>query len=170
MPDARNNPHMSNKLSTSWETVNVKPRKSHKVEAIIQDQLLIPVIPITNRCCALHNLKNITEFLRHIQFQCNKKNTFTRQNKITDSPKKRKKRILLLGDSHMHGCASKLGEYLGSTYEITGTIMPGSRLQHVMKLARDETAGLSHKDAVIIWGGSNDVNRNETSNGLNHLN
>jgi len=70
----------------------------------------------------------------------------------------------------MRGCASKLDEYLGSTYEITGTIMPGSRLQHVTKLTRDEIAGLSHKNAVIIWGGSNDVNRNETNNGLNHLN
>ena len=73
MPDARNNPHVNNKLSTSWDIVNVKPRKSHKVKAIIQDQLPIPVIPITNRYSALHNLKNNTEFPRHIQFQRNKR-------------------------------------------------------------------------------------------------
>ena len=71
--DARNNPHVNNKLSTSWDIVNVKPRKSHKVKAIIQDQLPIPVIPITNRYSALHNLKNNTEFPRHIQFQRNKR-------------------------------------------------------------------------------------------------
>jgi hypothetical protein len=94
-PDARNNPHVSNKLSTSWETVNAKPSKSHKVKASIQDQLPIPVIPITNRYSALHNLKNNTEFPRHIQFQRNKKNTSTRQNKITDSPKKKEKENLI---------------------------------------------------------------------------
>jgi hypothetical protein len=70
----------------------------------------------------------------------------------------------------MRGCATKLGEYLGSAYEVSGTIMPGSRLQNITKLPRDDIAGLSHKDTVIIWGGSNDVNRNETNNGLNHLN
>jgi hypothetical protein len=62
--DARNNPHVNNKLSTSWETVNVKPRKSHKVKSIIHEQLPIPVIPITNRYSVLHNLKNNTEFPR----------------------------------------------------------------------------------------------------------
>jgi capsular polysaccharide biosynthesis protein len=70
----------------------------------------------------------------------------------------------------MRGCTSKLGEYLGPTYEVTETIMPGSRLQNVTKLAKDEIAGLSHRDVVIIWGGSNESNRNETNKGLKHLN
>jgi len=35
--------------------------------------------------------------------------------------------------------------------------MPGSRLQNVTKLAKNETAGFSNRDAVIIWGGSNDT-------------
>jgi hypothetical protein len=47
--------------------------------------------------------------------------------------------------------------------------MPGSRLQNVTKLARNEINGLSHRDAVIIWGGSNDINRNESRKGLKYL-
>ena len=40
---------------------------------------------------------------------------------------------------------------LGPEYEVTGTIMPGSRLQNVTKLARNEIAGFSNRDALIIW-------------------
>jgi len=70
----------------------------------------------------------------------------------------------------MHGCASELGKYVGPEYEGTGTIMPGSRLQNIMKLAWNEIAIFSNKNAVIIWGGSDDVNRNETMKGLKYLN
>jgi hypothetical protein len=28
---------------------------------------------------------------------------------------------------------------------------------------------LGKKDAVIIWGGANDINKNEVNNGLKHL-
>ena len=70
----------------------------------------------------------------------------------------------------MRGCASELGKYLGPQYEITGTIMPGSRLQNITKLAKNEVAGLSNGDAVIICGGCNDVNHNKTMKGLKYLN
>jgi len=53
----------------------------------------------------------------------------------------------------MHGCASELGKYLGPEYEVTGTILPGLRLQNVMKLARNEIVGISNRDALIILGG-----------------
>jgi len=48
--------------------------------------------------------------------------------------------------------------------------MPGLRLHNVMKLSKNEIAGFSNIDAVIIWGGPNDINRNKTMNGLKYLN
>jgi hypothetical protein len=92
------------------------------------------------------------------------------QNKTRSSPTRKLKRILLIADSHMHGCASELGKYLGPDYQVSGTFTPGSRLQNITKLARNEIAGFSKEDIVIIWGGSNDVNRNESMKGLMHLN
>jgi hypothetical protein len=68
-----------------------------------------------------------------------------KQNKARSSPT-RKMRILLIGDSHMHGCASELAKYLGPDYQVSGTIMPGSRLQNITKLARSEIAGFSNED------------------------
>jgi len=68
----------------------------------------------------------------------------------------------------MHGCAIVLRKYLGPEYEVSGTIMPGSRLQNVTKLATNEIGGFSDSDAIMIWGGSNDINRNETLKGLKY--
>jgi hypothetical protein len=48
--------------------------------------------------------------------------------------------------------------------------MPGSRLQNITKLAKKKIAGLVNRDAVIICGGSNDVNQNKTIKGLKYLN
>jgi hypothetical protein len=70
----------------------------------------------------------------------------------------------------MRGCASELEKYVGPEYEVTATIMPGLRLQSVTKIAKNEIAGFSNRDAVIIWGGSNDIDRNETMKGLKYLN
>ena len=61
----------------------------------------------------------------------------------------------------MRGCASELRKYLGPKYEVSGTIMPGARAQNVTNLAKKEISGLSHDDALIIWAGCNDINRNE---------
>ena len=36
-------------------------------------------------------------------------------------------------------------------------------------LAHEEISNLTSDDAVVIWGGSNDVNKNEMSRGLKHL-
>lgn len=106
----------------------------------------------------------------HIRCHNIRKNTFWNQNKSRSAPISKLKRILLIGDSHMRGCASELGKYLGPNYKVSGTFMPGSRLQNITKLARKEIAGFSKEDMVIIWGGSNDVNRNKSMKGLMNLN
>jgi len=72
----------------------------------------------------------------------------------------------------MRGCASELRKYLGPDYVVSGTIMPGSRLQNITTLARNEISGLSYNDALIIWAGSNDININinESMKGLKYWN
>jgi hypothetical protein len=47
--------------------------------------------------------------------------------------------------------------------------MPGAGLAHITSLAQKEIANLTTQEAVVIWGGSNDINKNETSRGLKHL-
>jgi len=47
-------------------------------------------------------------------------------------------------------------------------VIPGADLAHIRTLAHEEISNLTSDDAVVIWGGSNDVNMNETSCGLKH--
>jgi hypothetical protein len=52
--------------------------------------------------------------------------------------------------------------------EVIGNVMPGAGLQNMMQAAKNEVRSLNRKDFVIIWGGSNDINKNEPSTGLKH--
>jgi hypothetical protein len=47
--------------------------------------------------------------------------------------------------------------------------MPGSGLANITALAHEEILKITSDDAVVTWGGSNDVNKNETPIGLRHL-
>jgi len=126
----------------------------------------IPVIPISNRYSALHNLQTEEESDNSKPSHQTNKCVPLKYKKTASFQNRKKKKILLIGDSHMHGCASELRKYLGPDYEVSGTIMPRSKLQNVTNLARNEISRLSHNDALIIWTGSNDINRNETMKGL----
>jgi hypothetical protein len=47
--------------------------------------------------------------------------------------------------------------------------MAGSSLANVTALAHEKTLTLTKDDAVVIWGSSNEVNKNETSTGIKQL-
>ena len=46
---------------------------------------------------------------------------------------------------------------------------PGEGLAHITTLAHEEIPKLTPDDAVVIWGGLNDISKNETFLGLKHL-
>jgi hypothetical protein len=75
----------------------------------------------------------------------------------------------VIGDSRARGCAREISIYLGKDFEVSGTVMLGSELANITALTHKEILNLTSYDAVIIWGGSNDINKNETSRGLKHL-
>ena len=50
-----------------------------------------------------------------------------------------------------------------------GTVMPDSRLEHITSLARREISHLHHNDFVVIWGGTNDISRNESNAVLRYM-
>ena len=94
-----------------------------------------------------------------------KRNASHKEDSENGETKPMKKEIIILGNSHVRGCARELGK----EFEVSGTKMLGSGLANITALAHEEILNLTSDDAVAIWGGSNDVNRNETSLGLRHL-
>ena len=80
----------------------------------------------------------------------------------------KKKRVIVIGDSHTRGLAAELSSSLGKSFEVMGTIMPGSGLRHITGLASRETS-CNQFEFVIICGGANDINKNESNIGLSNI-
>ena len=55
------------------------------------------------------------------------------------------------------------------TFEIQGFINPGTGLKTISTSAKREIQQLSTQDVVVMWGGSKDVGRNETKQGINWI-
>lgn len=77
--------------------------------------------------------------------------------------------IIVIGDSHARGVAAEISSNLGHAFEITGSVAPGARLEHITNLADDKITSLGKRDTVIMIGGANDINKNEANLGLCHL-
>jgi lysophospholipase L1-like esterase len=180
------NPHVSTNTNDNWELVagitnNSKKSRIHKnPNQTSLEKYPISVVPITNRFDILYNLQNEVESTNDTwnhsanhqhptEYQHNKKTALHNKNKVKRPPKAKRKRILLIGDSHVRGCSSELAKYLGQEYQVSGTFMPGSRLRNITKLAKKEITGFTKEDLVIIWGGANDVNKNDSIKGLRNL-
>ena len=76
---------------------------------------------------------------------------------------------MVIGDSHARGCAANLKSSLNENFEVMGTLVPGSRLEHITNLARSDISHMNHNDFVVVWGGTNDISKNESNTGLKHL-
>jgi len=50
-------------------------------------------------------------------------------------PLPQQKKIVVIGDSHARGLASALKNCIGHEYSVSGTIMPGARLNNITQLA-----------------------------------
>ena len=79
------------------------------------------------------------------------------------------RKIIVIGDSHAKGCAANIKHILGNTDEVTGYVSPGAKLENITTKASKEITELTKKDTVVIWGGTNDIAKNESEKGLLHL-
>jgi hypothetical protein len=71
-------------------------------------------------------------------------------------------------DSHTRGCASKVKYNLNKTFSVTGLMKPGSDIRTLTNSDKVAFHNLTKNDVIIFWGGANDVNKNNTKEGLRH--
>jgi hypothetical protein len=94
--------------------------------------------------------------------------TVKNKNKWTSTPKRN--RILIIGDSHVSSCPAEiLTDPNGRTFNVMGSVMPVPRLEHIKCLPCRERSQLHHNGFVNIWGGANDINRDESNTGFRHI-
>jgi hypothetical protein len=79
---------------------------------------------------------------------------------------KRGHKVLLIGDSHARDCARKISNHLGNTYEVTGYVHPSSGLEVITNSPKKEITRMTKRDVVIMCGGVNNINKNESIKGL----
>jgi predicted phosphodiesterase len=85
------------------------------------------------------------------------------------SRKKMKHKILIIGDSHRRECASNVKYNLENDFEVQGVINSGAGLKEITNSVKNEIKLLTKKDVAVVWGGTSEVGKNETINGLNQI-
>jgi hypothetical protein len=82
---------------------------------------------------------------------------------------KSQNKVLIIGDSQARGCASNLTSILTKTFKVTGTIMPGLRLNNITSVAHQEINCLCRNIFLVIWGDTNDISKNESDVSLRYM-
>ena len=75
----------------------------------------------------------------------------------------------MVGESFATGIASELVHNLISSFEVIGHVRPESGMKVITELANQELTTLTKKDMLVVWGGVNDIVRNESNNALTHI-
>lgn len=95
-----------------------------------------------------------------------KRNGRAPKNKTTTDEKRRK--IIIIGDSNARGCAQELHQ-LGRGFVVQGFVKPGANLKSIVNAPTKTIAKLTKKDVLVVWGGTRDVGRNETTKRLHQI-
>jgi hypothetical protein len=80
------------------------------------------------------------------------------KNKIKSQVRRQK--ILLIGDSHVKGLSSELWHNLGDTYDILGIVKSNANINELTATCNQEVNKLTQKDFLALWGGTNDISKN----------
>jgi hypothetical protein len=78
-------------------------------------------------------------------------------------------RIRIIGDSHARDAAGNVIDNLDNTYSISGFVCPGMNMSNMIPLMTSDITHLNSKDVMILWGGANDVYKNNSGDALKHL-
>jgi len=96
--------------------------------------------------------------------------TSNKRREYNSSPQQHKDhKIIIIGDSHARGAASNVQHNLDTTFGSSGFVSPGANMSGLTSSMTSDTKHLKSKDAMILWGGANDVYRNNSTDALKHI-
>jgi lysophospholipase L1-like esterase len=160
-------------LNTNLRRKKMKPTMCENGNLLMLQQFL-PIPETVNRYAPLDKLQEVMEASHNHNHNKTSEVSSTRNlKKFLPRTKKKKiaikKKIVIIGDSHARGLAAEISSNLGYAFEVTGSVVPGARLENITNLADGEIRSLGKRDTVIVIGGANDINKNEANLGLLHL-
>ena len=77
--------------------------------------------------------------------------------------------LLLLGDSHIRGLTEKISCNLANSFGVMGTIKPNADIMGITSSRYITPTNLTKHDIIIFYGGTRDISRNNSKNGLHAL-
>jgi 1-aminocyclopropane-1-carboxylate deaminase/D-cysteine desulfhydrase-like pyridoxal-dependent ACC family enzyme len=80
-----------------------------------------------------------------------------------------KQKLAIIGDSHARKSEAELQHNIGSTFTVSSFIKPGAGMRSIVHTMKEDIKTLKRDDVVIIWGGSNDIGKNNSKEALKHL-
>jgi hypothetical protein len=78
-------------------------------------------------------------------------------------------KVVIFGDSHARRCAAKVKHLLNNNFEVFGFVNPGSGMEFIKETANVKLQQLTKNDVVVLWGGSNDIARNNSIRGMKNI-
>jgi hypothetical protein len=84
--------------------------------------------------------------------------------RVGKSYHKSEHKIIILGDSHVHGLSGKLKDTLNDKFEVIGYTKPNCDIT-LTDSAKGSISTLMKNYVLVIWGGANDVAKNNTKEG-----
>ena len=66
---------------------------------------------------------------------------------------KRRKKILILGDSHKRGLA-EVQMNIGKDFAVEAMVKPGANIEAILDSTNSVVSNLTEHDVCIIWGGT----------------
>ena len=92
-----------------------------------------------------------------------------RTTQTTDFHVNKRRKVILLGDSHIRGCSKKLADILGDSYSVIGLTKPNANIEAIAKTTNLNKEKLPKSDIMIFCGGTRDISKNEAKPGLKSL-
>jgi len=93
----------------------------------------------------------------------------TRRNRKNKAQTNSEHKIMIIGDSHARGLSGNVKNNLDEKYSVCGFVKPGVNIATQISSMTVDTTLLTKNDLIIFWGGANDVNKNNSQEGLKHL-
>jgi hypothetical protein len=142
---------------TDLMTTNTFPRLSNRYELLCND-LVSDGAPVGTQESRMETSKHAGNH-----------KTNHKKSALKGKELKKQHKVLVVGDSHARGCATEVNHLLKDDCEVIGFVNPGSVMKYIKDKSKVKLQQLSKEDVVVLWGGSNDIAKNNSTAGMRHL-
>lgn len=110
-----------------------------------------------------------------LQSQQEKESVVQRKNenggkcKQRSLPNTKKRTVIVIGDSHARGCAENIKYLSRVPINVTGYVKPNASTKDIVESAKSDITKLTKNDFVVVWGGTNDISKNNAAHAIRNL-